>query len=363
MCARGGLLQSSRPFRARPGCAEASGTGARHRRFLWPGINRRRSEESLGTAARPGQARDLDERLKDLAAQARIAAAPGGGGGEGGGSLLRCRRSCVVAAVARERLLPDQAGRARRHPALRQADATCAARAAAGAGRGPSRRVTKVNVANVNSQRLQVARAHLRRQPRRPALCGAVPVHRSGENALQGARPRGHAERGRARAPSARSSAAARSMMCWWAAPAREITRRTKELIQRTLDFYNSGITVTTVNLEDVQVPDAVIPSQRDANKALADQERFIKEAQAYANGIIPVAQGAAARMQQDARGLQGAGRGHRRRAGVALHAACGGLRAGAGGHAQAPLHGHHRERARARPQGADRRARAATAT
>src|SRR5262249_37713129 len=80
-----------------------------------------------------------------------------------------------------------------------------------------------------------------------------------------------------------------------------EITRRTKDLIQRTLDYYNSGITVTTVNLEDVQVPDAVIPSQRDANKAQADKERFILESEAYANGIIPVAQGAAARMQQDA--------------------------------------------------------------
>ncbi len=80
-----------------------------------------------------------------------------------------------------------------------------------------------------------------------------------------------------------------------------EITRRTKELIQHTLITYNAGITITTVNLTDVQVPDPVISSQRDANKALADQERFVKEAQAYANGIIPVAQGAAARMQQDA--------------------------------------------------------------
>jgi membrane protease subunit HflK len=80
-----------------------------------------------------------------------------------------------------------------------------------------------------------------------------------------------------------------------------QITKRAKELIQRTLDYYNTGITVTTVNLIDVQVPEAVIPSQRDANKALADQERYIKEAQAYANNIIPQAQGAAARMQQEA--------------------------------------------------------------
>jgi modulator of FtsH protease HflK len=80
-----------------------------------------------------------------------------------------------------------------------------------------------------------------------------------------------------------------------------EITRRTKDLIQRVLDYYNSGIVVSTVNLEDVQVPDAVIPSQRDANKAQADKERFILEAEAYSNSIIPVAQGAAARIQQDA--------------------------------------------------------------
>ena len=80
-----------------------------------------------------------------------------------------------------------------------------------------------------------------------------------------------------------------------------DITRRTKELIQHTLDNYNAGITVTTVNLKDVQVPEAVIPSQRDANKAQADKERFILEAEAYANSIIPVAQGVAGRMQQDA--------------------------------------------------------------
>jgi membrane protease subunit HflK len=80
-----------------------------------------------------------------------------------------------------------------------------------------------------------------------------------------------------------------------------QVTQRTKELIQRTLDAYNTGIRVTTVNLTDVQVPEPVVPSQRDANKALADQERMVKEAQAYANGILPVAQGAAARVQQEA--------------------------------------------------------------
>jgi modulator of FtsH protease HflK len=80
-----------------------------------------------------------------------------------------------------------------------------------------------------------------------------------------------------------------------------DITRRAKDLIQKTLDAYNTGLTITTVNLTDVQVPEAVIPSQRDANKALADQERSVKEAQAYANSIIPDAHGGAAQVQQQA--------------------------------------------------------------
>jgi modulator of FtsH protease HflK len=80
-----------------------------------------------------------------------------------------------------------------------------------------------------------------------------------------------------------------------------KVTQRTKELIQRTLDFYNTGIEVTTVNLTDVQVPEAVIPSQRDANKALADQERLEKEAQAYVNGILPAAEGEATKLKQEA--------------------------------------------------------------
>ncbi|HWG32091.1 MAG TPA: FtsH protease activity modulator HflK [Steroidobacteraceae bacterium] len=80
-----------------------------------------------------------------------------------------------------------------------------------------------------------------------------------------------------------------------------QITTRTKDLIQKTLDEYNSGITVTTVNLTDVQVPDSVIPAQRDTNKAIADKENSINAAQAYANSILPAAQGAAAQMQQNA--------------------------------------------------------------
>ena len=80
-----------------------------------------------------------------------------------------------------------------------------------------------------------------------------------------------------------------------------EITAKTRELIQRTLDAYKSGIEVTTVNLQGVSVPEQVQTSQRDAIKAREDKERLGLEAQAYANDILPKAKGSAARQLEDA--------------------------------------------------------------
>jgi membrane protease subunit HflK len=79
------------------------------------------------------------------------------------------------------------------------------------------------------------------------------------------------------------------------------ITDTTRERIQRTLDSYNSGLRIASVNLTDVQVPEAVVAAQRDANKAIEDRERYSKEALAYTNDIVPRAEGAAQRQIQDA--------------------------------------------------------------
>jgi membrane protease subunit HflK len=80
-----------------------------------------------------------------------------------------------------------------------------------------------------------------------------------------------------------------------------EITAKTKELVQRTLDSYKTGIEVTTVNLQGVSVPEQVQSAQRDAIKAREDRERLALEAQAYANDILPKAKGSAARQTEDA--------------------------------------------------------------
>ena len=81
-----------------------------------------------------------------------------------------------------------------------------------------------------------------------------------------------------------------------------EITARTKELVQRTLDIYKTGIEVTSVSLVGVSVPEQVQTSQRDAIKAREDKERLGLEAQAYANDILPKARGSAARQLEESR-------------------------------------------------------------
>lgn len=81
-----------------------------------------------------------------------------------------------------------------------------------------------------------------------------------------------------------------------------EISQRTKELIQRTIVSYNTGIEVISVNLQDVIVPEQVAPAQKDAIKAREDRDRANLAAQTYANDILPKARGLAASQLEGAR-------------------------------------------------------------
>ncbi len=81
-----------------------------------------------------------------------------------------------------------------------------------------------------------------------------------------------------------------------------EIGAKTKDLVQRTIAAYNTGIEVTSVNLQDVSVPEQVAPAQKDAIKAREDKERSTLSAQTYANDIVPKARGAAVSVVEGAR-------------------------------------------------------------
>jgi membrane protease subunit HflK len=74
-----------------------------------------------------------------------------------------------------------------------------------------------------------------------------------------------------------------------------------QELIQKTLDSYQSGIQITQVQLQKVDPPQQVIDAFRDVQAARADAERLQNEAQTYANRVVPEARGDAARVIQAA--------------------------------------------------------------
>lgn len=84
-----------------------------------------------------------------------------------------------------------------------------------------------------------------------------------------------------------------------------EVVAQAKKEIQEVMDAYNSGVQVTSVNLQDAQPPEQVQNAFEDAIKAREDQQRFINEAEAYSNDVVPKARGAAARKLQEAEGYK----------------------------------------------------------
>ena len=79
------------------------------------------------------------------------------------------------------------------------------------------------------------------------------------------------------------------------------VQQEVQKLMQRTLDAYNAGVTVTRVILLKVDPPAQVIDAFRDVQAARADQEKRRNEAQKYQNTIVPQARGEAAKIVQDA--------------------------------------------------------------
>ncbi|MGI9296418.1 MAG: FtsH protease activity modulator HflK [Gammaproteobacteria bacterium] len=79
------------------------------------------------------------------------------------------------------------------------------------------------------------------------------------------------------------------------------IASDTKQAMQSILDRYKTGIEVREVAIQNVQPPDQVQEAFEDAIRARQDKERKINEGQAYANDILPRAQGQVARLLEDA--------------------------------------------------------------
>jgi membrane protease subunit HflK len=78
-----------------------------------------------------------------------------------------------------------------------------------------------------------------------------------------------------------------------------------RDLMQRILEAYGAGVTVTRVQMQKADPPAQVIEAYRDVQAAQTDQDRMRNEAEAYANKVIPEARGQAARIVQQAEGYK----------------------------------------------------------
>ncbi len=74
------------------------------------------------------------------------------------------------------------------------------------------------------------------------------------------------------------------------------------EAIQHSLDEYHTGLAVTGVTIQSVQAPDQVQAAFDDAAKARQDRERAKRDAQAYANELLPRAKAEGERMIDEAK-------------------------------------------------------------
>ncbi len=80
-----------------------------------------------------------------------------------------------------------------------------------------------------------------------------------------------------------------------------EIAVSARVLMQKILDRYRTGISVSQVTMQNAQPPEPVQASFSDAVKANQDRERQINEGQAYRNDVVPKAEGTAARLIEEA--------------------------------------------------------------
>jgi modulator of FtsH protease HflK len=86
-----------------------------------------------------------------------------------------------------------------------------------------------------------------------------------------------------------------------------QIALDAQELLIEIVERYDSGIELTSFNLQEVRPPSQVRSAFDDVVRAREDQIRFANEAQAYANQEVPEARGRAARILEEAQAYRDA--------------------------------------------------------
>lgn len=84
-----------------------------------------------------------------------------------------------------------------------------------------------------------------------------------------------------------------------------QIRQSTQETLNDIIDVYDMGLSIVDVNFQSSRPPEQVKDAFDDAIAAREDEERFIREAEAYKNEILPKATGRAERLKKEALGYQ----------------------------------------------------------
>ncbi|HCH6354474.1 TPA: FtsH protease activity modulator HflK [Vibrio parahaemolyticus] len=82
-----------------------------------------------------------------------------------------------------------------------------------------------------------------------------------------------------------------------------QIRQSTQETLNQIIDSYDMGLVIVDVNFQSARPPEQVKDAFDDAIAAREDEERFIREAEAYKNEILPKATGRAERLKKEAQG------------------------------------------------------------
>lgn len=83
------------------------------------------------------------------------------------------------------------------------------------------------------------------------------------------------------------------------------IADRLRELIQQTLDSYDSGVNIVRINFDKADPPESVIAAFRKVQDAAQERDRLQNVADAYANRVLAEARGQAAQLLEQAEGYR----------------------------------------------------------
>ena len=80
-----------------------------------------------------------------------------------------------------------------------------------------------------------------------------------------------------------------------------EISTQVRDIIQGTMDTYGAGVAINAVPIEDAAPPREVADAFEEVQRAEQDEDRFVEEANQYANQKLGQARGQAAQIREEA--------------------------------------------------------------